>query len=253
MARELLSAQVKLSPLFAALLIGCGGGGDGDGDGFVSWKDSVNDTRITDASGEQFQVRSSDRIVVAANGRGLSGLVVQDATVYLNGSVLGKVVYANAPGGGQMTVFECANSSSKIEITVGGESFTATCPSGGGTTNPGTNPPAGETQYDGIAASNCLIVRDGRFYNNCTARVYYSFCTTGGTSSFNCPSSPSTSGVVPSYGRGSSSIPAGGSASIDFFNQGSTTVYHFACSVGPSGRQPIPYLTSLNPTLGICR
>jgi hypothetical protein len=101
----------------ATLLAGCCGGedpGDDAGQGdteWIVWNGSASGAVVTDRNDEQFQVRTSTRMVVARNsGLPLHGTYVDNlARLWIDGEQIGSVHLVSSPTGGQVAVFRCNN------------------------------------------------------------------------------------------------------------------------------------------------
>jgi hypothetical protein len=260
--REMMMDSLKLAALFSTVaIIGCGGG-DPDSS-YVTIFGNANQESIADANNEFFRIRSSDRAVVNQAGTVLNGLQVDSASrVFLNSQLIGRVELDLATNGTQIAVFRCENAASMdIIVAAGGYSVqgcvSASSPSPSPSPSPAPAPSPPSSSADGINASSCLSTSraaNGQLIlsNACNQTVYFSFCLLGSsTSSFACGPS-STSGGVITYGRGNWQVSSGGTYTFPDGSNASGAIL-FGCAAGPSGIQPLPNLTQLNPPTGFCR
>lgn len=111
----------------------------------------------------------------------------------------------------------------------------------------------------GLSASHC--VRDDSssqqgivLRNSCAQRIYMSICIIGHEmSSAACDSVPrGVSATLSSYGKLNFSIAPGGSYTVPFSGR-ATGWRGMACTSPSSGREPLVFLTSINPVTGQCR
>lgn len=132
-----------------------------------------------------------------------------------------------------------------------------TGPSSGPNTSGGTS----ESATDAINSSSCVSLTRSPssgelgFSNNCSKLVVVALCLVGAEySAYECTPSP-LGGGTNSYAKAIFGIPAfERDFVISAFVLGSGQRYvWFGCSAGLSEKFPIPDITSLNPTQGVCR
>jgi len=259
-----------LAFFFCLTLVGCGGGSASNSSGsnpasnagptFVSWEKNANDTVILDATGRKFAVLISGRELYdfATNTSLTKTNVSQNGDVYINNSLVGRVITDYASGTTTTIAFlACSGPAPNLgamTVSISASGYSYSCAS-----NTGAGTLTGTSGGDGIPASGCL--GDGgalngyphSLYNSCGVKVYYTYCVTGYPGSlFSCDKPPATQSFGYSYGQGADSIAPGARQSVIGQRAGDGVVW-FACSIGPSGKTPLPFLTQVNPPKGLCR
>lgn len=246
-------------------LTACGGGGGGGDESaasteYVSFTGNANDTIIRDADNEAFSVLTQDRTVVIRSTKidRLNGLTVNtDGHILSNGNRIGRIFNEKTADNTWVTLFYC-DSGTRMNITLT-DTWSHNCTQNTNPTpTPTPTPPSSNSTSDGINASTCLsLVEDPRYsyrpmslYNSCNVKVYFSYCYQGWTGTpFDCNPN-STSG---NFGEGTWQVSPRDYYYLPSYGN-ATGVNFYACAKGPSGIEPMPFITQISPKVfGICR